>query len=198
MLNQNFFGVVFDLDNTLVTSSLDFNEIKTAIKCPSDVDILEYIESLTDEKKSRAKQLVQRYEMADADQARKLAGVDGILNLLEQLKIPFAVITRNHKDAASRKLKNNGIEVPLLLTRESFNAKPAPDALIYVAKYWQISPEKVLCVGDYLYDIQMANNANTQSCLVSYGQNIHYAHLATFVVDDLNALSQHILKAHNV
>lgn len=197
MLNEKFHGVVFDLDNTLVTSSLNFNEIKAAIKCPQKLDILEYIESLPNGEKNKAEQLVHHYEMADAEQSKKLPGVDNILLLLKQFNIPCAVITRNNKDAARRKLHNNGIEIPLLLTRESFNAKPAPDALIYVAKYWQVSSENVLCVGDYLYDIQMANNADTKSCLVSYGNNIDYAHLATFVVEDLNALSEHILKVYN-
>lgn len=197
MSNQPILGVVFDLDNTLVTSSLNFNEIKAAINCPIEVDILAYIDSLSVEKRNRANQVVYDYEKADASKAKKLAGVDNILSLLEKLDIPFAVITRNNKESASRKLDSNGIKVPLLLTRENFNAKPAPDALIYVAKYWQVPRQNVLCVGDYLYDIQMANNANTQSCLVSYGQDLYYADLATLVVDDLNALSQYIIKRHN-
>jgi HAD superfamily hydrolase (TIGR01549 family) len=195
--NQHFSGVVFDLDNTLVSSSLNFNEIKSAIKCPEEFDILDYIESLSDVEKSKANQLVHQYEMDDANTAKKLAGVDEILSLLERLGIPCAIVTRNNKTAASIKLRNNAIEVPLLLTRENFNAKPAPDALIYVAKQWQVSLDKVLCVGDYLYDIQMANNANTLSCLVSYGHEIDYAHLATFVVDDMPALKQHILNIYD-
>lgn len=198
MLKKPLSGVVFDLDNTLVSSSLNFCEIKAAIGCPAELDVLSFIDALQPEQKSKAKQVVNDYEMADALDAEKLAGTDDVLSLLNQLNIPFAIITRNNKDAAELKVSNNNIEVPLLLTREHFKAKPAPDALNYVAQYWQISPENLLCVGDFLYDIQMANNANTQSCLVSYGKELDYANLATFVVHDLNDLNQIISQAYGV
>lgn len=198
MLIQPLSGVVFDLDNTLVSSSLNFSEIKAAIGCPAELDVLGFIDALHPDQKSKAKKVVNDYEMADAFDAKKLAGTDDVLSLLNRLNIPFAIVTRNNKEAAALKVNNNNIEVPLLLTREHFKAKPAPDALNYVAEHWQIPPENLLCVGDYLYDIEMANNANTQSCLVSYGKEIEYAHLATFVVHDLNALNYIISQAYDV
>jgi len=198
MFKQPLSGVVFDLDNTLVSSSLNFSEIKVAIGCPPEIDLLGFIDALHPEQKSKAKKVVNDYEMADAFDAVKLAGTDDILTLLNRLHIPFAVVTRNNQEAASIKLNNNDIEVPLLLTREHFNAKPSPDALHYVTQHWNISPENLLCVGDYLYDIQMANNGNAQSCLVSYGKEISYANLATFVVNDLNGLSKIISQAYDI
>jgi len=198
LLIQPLSGVVFDLDNTLVSSSLNFSEIKAAIGCPAELDVLGFIDALHPDQKSKAKKVVNDYEMADAFDAKKLAGTDDVLSLLNRLNIPFAIVTRNNKEAAALKVNNNNIEVPLLLTREHFKAKPAPDALNYVAEHWQIPPENLLCVGDYLYDIEMANNANTQSCLVSYGKEIEYAHLATFVVHDLNALNYIISQAYDV
>lgn len=198
MLIQPLSGVVFDLDNTLVSSSLNFSEIKAAIGCPAELDVLGFIDALHPDQKSKAKKVVNDYEMADAFDAKKLAGTDDVLSLLNRLNIPFAIVTRNNKEAAALKVNNNDIKVPLLLTREHFKAKPAPDALNYVAEHWQIPPENLLCVGDYLYDIEMANNANTQSCLVSYGKEIDYAHLATFVVHDLNALNYIISQAYDV
>lgn len=198
MLKQPLSGVVFDLDNTLVSSSLNFSEIKAAIGCPAELDVLSFIDTLHSDQKRKAEQVVNDFEMADAVDAKKLAGTDDVLSLLKRLKIPFAIITRNNKDAATLKVNNNNIEVTLLLTRENFKAKPAPDALHYVAQQWQISPQNLLCVGDFLYDIQMANNANSQSCLVSYGKKVDYANLATFVVDDLNGLHQIISQAYDL
>jgi HAD superfamily hydrolase (TIGR01549 family) len=195
LLKQPVLGVVFDLDNTLISSSLNFSEIKVAINCPIEVDILKFIDSLNSKQKCEAQRVVYDYEIADAMDAKKLAGTDEVLNLLNRLNIPFAIVTRNNKEAALLKVKNNNIQVPLLLTREDCKAKPAPDALNYLAQYWKILPENLLCVGDYLYDIQMAINANTQSCFVSYGKEVDYANLATFVVHDLNSLRQVISQA---
>lgn len=198
MLKKPLLGVVFDLDNTLVSSSLNFSEIKVAIGCPAESDVLGFIDGLQADQKCKAKKVVNDYEMADAFDAKKLAGTDDVLSLLNRLNIPFAIITRNNKDAATLKVNNNNIEVTLLLTREHFKAKPAPDAVNYVAQHWKIPPENLLCVGDFLYDIQMANNANSQSCLVSYGKEVDYANLATFVVHDLNGLNQIISQAYDV
>ncbi|GAA6172566.1 HAD-IA family hydrolase [Colwellia sp. KU-HH00111] len=196
MIKQPLAGVVFDLDNTLVSSSLNFTQIKAAVGCPLEVDVLSFIDQLPQKQQCLAKQVVNDYEMADAHHATKLAGADKVLALLSRLNIPYAIVTRNNKVAGSLKLKNNNLNVDLLLTREDFKAKPAPDALLYLAQHWSIPANQILCVGDFLYDILMANNAQTQSCLVSYGQTLEYANLATFVVDDLNALSDIIEQTH--
>ncbi|MDP7592211.1 MAG: HAD hydrolase-like protein [Litorilituus sp.] len=196
MIKHNFTGVVFDLDNTLVSSSLNFSEIRDVVGCPNNKDILSYIDSLPLEQKVIVKKVINEYEMADAQDAKFLPGAKEVLSLLRHLQIPYAVVTRNNQRAAAIKINNNELEVPLLLTREHFKAKPAPDAVLFLSRYWKTPPTKLLCVGDYLYDIQMANNANALSCLVSYGQALRYANLASFVVNDLNALSNMIAQLH--
>lgn len=82
--------------------------------------------------------------------------------------------------------------IPILLTREEHKAKPAPDALLHIASHWQIPPENLLYVGDYLYDLQAAQNAKTMSCLVTYGKTISYANLATIEVNNLTELNESI------
>ena len=44
-------GVIFDLDNTLVSSSLDFKTLKQSIGCCSDEDILEFVNKIESGKK---------------------------------------------------------------------------------------------------------------------------------------------------
>lgn len=188
MVKHDFTGVIFDLDNTLVSSSLNFSEIRNAVGCPSNKDILSYIDSLPSNEKVSVQKIIHEFEMADAQNAGILPGSQEVLGLLNHLNIPFAVVTRNHKKAAALKIKNNDLNIPLLITREKFNPKPAPDAVLFLSSYWQIQPTKLLCVGDYLYDIQMATNANALSCLVSYGQELTYATLASFVVNNLHEL----------
>ncbi|GAA5141513.1 HAD family hydrolase [Thalassotalea piscium] len=195
MLINKLTGVIFDLDNTLVSSSLNFDLIRQAIACPDGLDLLEHIDSLPLDEQKIANKIVVDHEMADAHGAEKLIGTEQLLMLLTHLKIPSAIVTRNCQQAAIVKIDNNNIDIPLVLTREDHKAKPAPDALLHVAKLWEMSPKNILYVGDYLYDIQAAINAKTMSCLVSYGQAIDYAHLATIVVDDLTELTSIISDA---
>jgi HAD superfamily hydrolase (TIGR01549 family) len=198
LLTHELSGVIFDLDNTLVTSSLNFDQIRSSLGCPKEQDLLNFIDSLPESERHEANQLLIKYEMADAHDAKKLAGTDEILALLSELNIPCAIVTRNCQQAASTKIQNNGIDISLVLTREEHKAKPAPDALLYLAQYWGKPTDKILYVGDYLYDLQAAQNARTMSCLLTYGRTLDYAGLANLAVDDLTELSRAIAFAFNV
>jgi len=178
-------AVVFDLDNTLVSSSLDFSNIREQIGCPSNEDLLDYVDSLTGGDKLAANQIILDHELNDALSATKLTGTDEILALLSSLGMPVAIVTRNCQLAASLKLKHTQLDIPLVLTRENHRAKPAPDALIHLSDEWGLPTTNMLYVGDYIYDLQTAQNANTMSCLVSYGKKLAFSHMADIVVHDL-------------
>ena len=180
-----------------MTSSLNFDQIRSSLGCPTEKDLLDFIDSLPIGERHEAKQMLIKFEMADAHDAKKLAGTDEILALLTELNIPCAIVTRNCQQAALTKIKNNGIDISLVLTREEHKAKPAPDALLYLAEYWKKPTDKILYVGDYLYDLQAAQNANTMSCLLTYGRTLDYADLANLAVDDLTELSRAIALAFN-
>ena len=189
MLSNKLLGVIFDLDNTLVSSTLNFDSIRASLGCEKDIDLLDFVEALPAQQQREANELLVEYEINDALNASKLAGTDELLALLSSLELPCAIVTRNCRQAAVVKIQNNNIDIATLLTREDHKAKPAPDALLHLAKLWQIAPENLLYVGDYLYDLQAAENAKTMSCLVTHGQTLDYANLANIVVDELTELS---------
>ena len=189
MLTHKLLGVIFDLDNTLVSSTLNFNSIRADLGCPQNIDLLDFVNALPKEQKVDANRLLVEYEMIDAVDTKKLVGTDEIIGLLSELNIPCAIVTRNCRQAALLKIAHHNIDITTLLTREDHKAKPAPDALLHIAKCWNIPPENLLYVGDYLYDLQSAQNANTMSCLVTYGKIMSYADLATIEVIDLMVLN---------
>jgi HAD superfamily hydrolase (TIGR01549 family) len=198
MQTKKLSGIVFDLDNTLVSSTLNFEQIRQVIQCPSDIDLLDFVDTLAGQEKLEAEKLLIEYEVADAKNTSKFKGTDELLNLLNYANIPCAIITRNCRAAAKMKIESNAIDIPILLTREDYKAKPAPDALLHLCQYWQKPPEQLLYVGDYLYDIQTAINANTMSCLVTHGKKLPYAKLADYVVKDLNQLNRLVSTAFNL
>jgi len=178
-------AVVFDLDNTLVSSTLNFSEIREQLGCPDNEDLLEFVGKLSGGDRLSANQTILDHELADALSATKLPGTDELLNLLSSLGIPVAIVTRNCELAANLKLKHTQLDIPIVLTREHHKAKPAPDALYHLSDQWGMPTENMLYVGDYIYDLQTAQNANTMSCLVSYGKKLTFSHLADVVVCDL-------------
>lgn len=181
----NIKAVVFDLDNTLVSSNLDFKTIKHQLGCPTEQDLLKFVADLPAIKQQSATEFIYQHELADANTAHELAGCQQIISTLSRLDLHTAIVTRNCKDAAAIKVNNNQINIKTVLTREDHVAKPAPDALYFLANKWQIDCQDILYVGDYIYDIQLAQNASAISCLLTYQRTLSFAQQADITVANL-------------
>lgn len=155
---------IFDLDGTLVESDLNFTTIREAIGCPTDQDILTFITELeSDTQRYNAEQVVLKHELQDAYFAKWIDGAQRFVIELYQQKIPMAIVTRNCRAATSVKVSNNNIPIKTIVTREDAPAKPDPTALLMIAEEWGMTPSDIAYVGDYIYDIQAANNAGMQA-----------------------------------
>ncbi len=180
-------GVIFDLDGTLVQSSLDFQALRKKVSCPSEQDILSFVDSLDESSRLAAEQVIKDAEMLDAQDAKRIDGVAELLAHIEKNHLPSAIVTRNIRRAAELKCQQNNIGITFLLTREDAPAKPAPDALLQIAQSWQHDVSSLLYVGDYKYDVEAANRAGMISCLyVPKGDPIpNYAAEADILVQDM-------------
>lgn len=184
-------GIIFDLDGTLVESSLDFELIRQQIGCPDDIDLLKYVDELSCKlAQASANQIILDHEYQDAVNAKPIKGMAELINTIAAVKLPMAIVTRNSLAASAMKVKQNNIAIAHVITREDYPAKPAPDALLAIATQWGISPQQIIYVGDYLYDIQAANNAGMIACFINHGINSKYQHLADMVIEDLSQLQQ--------
>jgi HAD superfamily hydrolase (TIGR01549 family) len=164
---------IFDLDGTLVESELNFSQIRHEIHCPADQDILTFIANLpTEQARNQAEAIVLKHEIADAYYAKWMPGAQGFVEQLAYQKYPLAIVTRNSKAATQVKVNNNNIPIKTILTREDAPAKPEPTALLHIAQKWNMAPADIAYVGDYIYDIQAANNAGMQAW--SYGFDTQY------------------------
>jgi len=128
--------------------------------------------------------IVHQHELLDAQHATLLPGVSEAIALLNERNIPMAIVTRNFDKAAALKLKNNPLPISTVLTRSDAPAKPDPSALNAIATLWNISADNLLYVGDYLYDIQAAHNANMRACLYAPNETPPYADQADYVLHD--------------
>lgn len=182
-------GVIFDLDGTLVSSELNFSLIKAQVGCPAEQDLLDYIEQLPSPyMREEAMNIVHQHELLDAQSAKLLPGVVEAVKALQAKNIPMAIVTRNFDKAATLKLQNNPLPIETVLTRTDAPAKPDPSALLTVATQWEMPVDNVIYVGDYLYDIQAAHNANMRACLYAPDATPGYAEQADFVIHAFDEL----------
>lgn len=78
--------------------------------------------------------------------------------------------------------------IQTVLTRSDAPAKPDPSALNAIATLWGMEQQHILYVGDYLYDIQAAHNANMRACLYAPSDIPAYANQADYIVKHFSEL----------
>lgn len=182
-------AIVFDLDNTLVSSNMNFQWLREQVGCPQEHDLLSYVDDIQcPQQSAKATELILQHEMDDAAHSAPMPGCLTLLSFIEKNDLHTAIITRNCEMAALRKVTHNRLNISRIITREHFPPKPAPDSLLALANEWALKPHQVLYVGDYLYDLQAAFNACMPSCLVTNGKDsLFHAH-ASVVVKQLDEL----------
>ncbi|KGY13226.1 phosphatase [Vibrio tubiashii] len=189
-------AIVFDLDNTLVSSDMDFHWLREQVGCPSDKDLLVYVKELACERTTeKANALILQHELDDAQASQPMPGCHSLLDFIHANQLQTAIITRNCVQASKQKVSHNKLRVPRIITREHFPPKPAPDALVSLANEWRLQRDQVLYVGDYLYDLEAAFNANMPSCLVTHGKPTEFSAHASLVVDHLYDLEREFISA---
>jgi len=185
---QNVDAIIFDLDGTLIQSSLDFKAIRQDIKCPGNQDLLQFVANLPLHEQQLAHDIISIHERRDAEESVWIKGAKEFVFQLIEHQVPLAIVTRNSRMATDLKCQRNDVPIELILTREDAPAKPDPSALLSIANTWTSKPERIAYIGDYLYDVQAANRANMLSCLYVPAGSPEYASQATIVFRDFQEL----------
>ncbi|MFT6925872.1 MAG: HAD superfamily hydrolase (TIGR01549 family) [Psychromonas sp.] len=192
-------ALIFDLDNTLVSSQLNFKLLRDILNCPEQVDILDFIKGMKSASlMEQANDFIVSHEMLDALTSSFLPGSKSLLAFIALRKYPVGIVTRNCLQAATTKLKKNAIKVDILITREDYPAKPSPEALFAIAQLWGIDCQNIVYVGDHLYDVQAANSAGMISCLITHNIDLSFKDRAHLVFNELHELEDALKESQPV
>lgn len=181
-------GVIFDLDGTLVTSSLDFVAIKQEICCPAAEDVLSFLKSLPEKQQNAALEVIHHYELLDAQSSDWMPGARDFVDRCIEDDIPMAIVTRNSLQSSKVKIERNAIPIDRLITRENSKPKPDPTALLHIASAFGLPVNAILMVGDYKYDLEAGRNAKMHSCLIHHTTLPDYSHLADYIFQHFGLL----------
>lgn len=193
-MTRKLSAVIFDLDETLLTANINFKAIRQAIGCEQGKDILAHLDSMTDdEQKRKAHDCIRQHELQDAHNAEWIPGAQSFVAKLQQANFPVAIVTRNSNEATQIKLTKNKVNIERVITREHAPPKPDPTALLQLAEEWRIKPENIAYVGDYVYDVLAANNANMHACLYLRRGMADYAETADFTFEHYTELQEYLV-----
>ncbi len=183
--------IIFDMDGTLTEELLDFDAIRREVGLPNAGGILEHLATLTGPEHARVTHILHRHEHAAAETCQLHEGVQQLLSVLKAAGIRTALLTRNSAACTARILSRHNLMLDHVATREDRPHKPHPDAILNIARRFNIPIKQTLMVGDYLYDLQAAQAAHCDSALLCTrdgGKLPPFATMATYCVTTLTQL----------
>ncbi len=190
-------AVIFDLDDTLVQSEVDFGKFRKLVidriteygedrdnYDPSDliVTILGQFEenqraSSVPENAIRSRlaeldAIMDQVEMERADQTIAIKGAVELLKMLKTNGVRIGILTRGCRQYAEHVLERTGL-IEMVDGLECRNSdtrpKPSPDAYLRLVHALGIEKDETVFVGDHVIDAQCAKNAGVPFISVMTG-----------------------------
>ena len=159
-------GFLFDLDGTLVDSlpaverawsqwgarhGIEADEILDFIHGKQAITSLRHFMAGQSEEAIQAEFVaLEQAEAADTDGVQALPGAHALLNRLNELQIPWAIVTSGSVPVASARHAAAGLPAPAaFVTAERVErGKPEPDAYLLGAQLLDLEPEECVVVED--------------------------------------------------
>jgi len=183
-------GVVFDLDGTLIRSTIDFPEMKRRMIAileggeiprghlsPTDTTVvtMEKAERIWVEKgvpetervqvRAEINEVINRTELEAVPTVEEVEGAGEAVRRLKEEGYRLAVLTRGHHAYAMEALRKTGMLgfFDLILGRnETPRPKPYAEALKHTAGLMGLSLDEIVFVGDHPIDATCAKNASAR------------------------------------
>ena len=171
--------VIFDLDDTLIKSSINYSQIRNQIAqlfippLPSDVasktpilELLEILKRIHPEKYNEGYRRIDEAEREATRTATVIQGAKNIPGIIRKYKLSSVIYTNNSKNTIDLYLANqifDFLKTFQILTREDFTKpKPDPEGLISIIKGFndkEITKKNTVYVGDSYIDAIAAYRA---------------------------------------
>ncbi|MAG66424.1 HAD family hydrolase [Pseudomonas sp.] len=163
-------GWVFDLDGTLTLAQHDFPAIRRELGVPADADILTYMATLPAADYTAMKAQLDAIELRLAAEVEPAPGAVELVRQLREQGRRLGILTRNLQVVARSTLSCLGIldcfAAEDVLGREDAAPKPSPNGIHQLLDRWQLSPDEVVMVGDFRFDLEAGRAAGSRTCLI--------------------------------
>jgi HAD superfamily hydrolase (TIGR01549 family) len=180
-------AVVFDLDGTLTRPFLNFEAIRRDMRLPPGEPILEAMDRMTGQRRAEADAVLLAHERAAAAASELNDGAVELLARAAALRLPAGVLTRNCTECAADVLRRHRLHFDSVVCREDAPVKPAPDGVHLSARRLGTAPDRLLVVGDYLFDILAGKRAGALTALLTAGRVRAFDGQADFLLPTLHA-----------
>lgn len=190
-------AILFDLDGTLLDTSLDFHlainrlltvenkplttyeKIRNAVSFGSKrmlYDALNLSDNMAEAHEEYITQLLpkflQFYEQTEFKNTFAFPGIQNLLDTLDTQNITWGIVTNKHQALTTPLLKhaNYLVRSACVVCGDTTNKpKPAPDPLLHACDLLKIAPEQCIYIGDAATDIQAGKAAKMRTIAAAFG-----------------------------
>lgn len=180
-------AVAFDLDGTITKTRVKFAPYKKRIGMKKG-DVLEYIQHLDVDKQQEMYKILDEYEKSILQDCVLNDGFMDVMGYLKKQNIDTGIVTRASTKHARQVIKKLHIPISVVIGREDTPPKPSGEPLILLSKIMQKPLEKMIFVGDYLWDILAGKNAQVTTILLLSEGSRQYQHLSDYTINTLHEL----------
>ena len=157
-------AVIFDFDGTLTKPYLDFDAIRAEIGVSGL--ILEAVAEMDPAARERAEAVLLRHEREAARHATLQEGAVEVIHACRANGHPVAILTRNARPSVDLVLRNYGLTIDALRTREDGAIKPSPEPILSICEELRADPKLSWMVGDHLLDLTTGRTAGCHTVLL--------------------------------
>ena len=178
-------AVIFDMDGTITKPVLDFEAIRLELGLESLEHITHQLSELSEERQAKAWGIIHKHE-ANAMILQELQ--PGFLDVLELCRahgLKVGLLTLNLRKSVELLCEKFDLSFDGIITREFEFIKPSPKPLLHLLDQWQLEPSESFMIGDYIHDIECANNAGATSCYLFNPDTEDFSDQANFTVKSM-------------
>jgi len=120
----------------------------------------------------RLARLLDYYNQHIADNSRLFQNMDRVLACLEQMRIPWGVVTNKPRYLSERLLQGLNLDqrcAVLVCPDDVSERKPHPEGLLLACRQLQVNPVEGLYVGDHQRDIEAGQRAGMKTAAALFG-----------------------------
>ncbi len=174
--------VIFDLDDTLIHSGIDYVAIREKIyrffppnfhlsnlqKTPI-LKLASQLKVIDEHLYLQAKEIIEQHEEESVERATIIEGADDLPKLLDQKHLLSAIYTNNTTKSVSLYLQKPEfifLKYFDFLTREAVShPKPNPEGILTLLKKYNVAKGNTIYIGDSFIDAGAAQNAGIRFIL---------------------------------
>jgi len=164
-------GVIFDMDGTITVPYIDWKALRAEIRAPQGSTLIEYIESLEEDERRWATEVLERLENEAATNSELNEGVRTLLDVLKVRGIRTALVTNNNGQSMRLVLEKHGLCFDVTLSREDGRIKPSADLVLKAMEQLNLDREEVVLIGDGRYDLWASEEAGISFILLKHPGN---------------------------